>query len=405
MEEAQSHQDADLVVVNTCTVTHRTDQQVRQTVRKLQRESPQARVVVTGCYAERDPQTLAAIPGVNLVIGNAEKDRLAEILDKEDRNAWGKIIQTPLDCGRDYLLAPMGETGGKTRPFLKLQDGCSARCSYCIIPAVRGPSRSARPESIIAEVRALINHGYQEIVLAGVNLGTYGRRLGSPTSLVAILRRILETPGLGRLRLSSIEPMRFSREIVRLAAGNPVFAPHFHIPLQSGSDRILRRMRRPYTAARFLDLLEYIRTLLPDSGLGTDILAGFPGETDKDFAETCELIRRSPLTYLHVFPFSAREGTDAYSMPDRIPPRVIHERARILREISQDKNLTFRRSFLRREVRALTLAKEEEMGESVVLTENYIHARIPALSLPPNRLVKVRIEDVRPDATFALPAA
>jgi len=137
----------------------------------------------------------------------------------------------------------------------------------------------------------------------------------------------------------------------------------------------------------------------------TDILAGFPGETDKDFAETCELIRRSPLTYLHVFPFSAREGTDAYSMPDRIPPRVIHERARILREISQDKNLTFRRSFLRREVRALTLAKEEEMGESVVLTENYIHARIPALSLPPNRLVKVRIEDVRPDATFALPAA
>jgi threonylcarbamoyladenosine tRNA methylthiotransferase MtaB len=199
--------------------------------------------------------------------------------------------------------------------------------------------------------------------------------------------------------------MRFSRDLVRLAAGNPVFAPHFHIPLQSGSDRILRRMRRPYSAARFLDLLEYIHALLPASGLGTDILVGFPGETDRDFAETCELVRRSPLTYLHIFPFSAREGTDAYSMPDQISPRVIHERARILREISQEKNFAFRRSFLGREVRAITLAKEEEVGESAVLTENYIHARIAALTQPPNRLINVRIEDVRPEATFGLPAA
>jgi threonylcarbamoyladenosine tRNA methylthiotransferase MtaB len=405
LEEAQSHQDADLVVVNTCTVTHRTDQQVRQTVRKLHRENPQARVVVTGCYAERDPQMLASIPGVNLVIGNAEKDRLGEILETEDRHAWGKIIRTPLDPGRDYLLAPMSQTGGKTRPIVKLQDGCDARCSYCIIPAVRGPGRSARPEDILAEVRTLVNHGYQEIVLAGVHLGTYGRKLETPTSLVDLLRRILEIPGLGRLRLGSIEPMRFSRDLVRLAAGNPVFAPHFHIPLQSGSGRILRRMHRPYSAARFLDLLEYIRALLPASGLGTDILVGFPGETDRDFAETCELIRRSPVTYLHVFPFSAREGTDAYSMPDQISPRVIHERARILREISQEKNFAFRRSFLGREVRAITLAKEEEVGESAVLTENYIHARIAALTQPPNRLINVRIEDVRPEATFGLPAA
>lgn len=404
LEESRRHQDADLVVVNTCTVTHRTDQQVRQTVRKLRRENPQARVVVTGCYAERDPQTLASIPGVNLVVGNADKDRLVELLESGDHQVRGKIIRTPLDAGRDYVLAPMSQTGGKTRPFVKLQDGCDARCSYCIIPAVRGPGRSARPEDILSEIRALVDYGYQEIVLAGVHLGAYGRKLEPPASLVDLLRRILEIPGLRRLRLSSMEPMCFSRAIVRLAAGNPVFAPHFHIPMQSGSDRILRRMRRPYTAARFLDLLEYIRASLPAAGIGTDVLVGFPGETDKDFEDTCGLIRRSPLTYLHVFPFSARAGTDAYCAPDQVSPRIIHDRARVLREIAQEKNLAFRRSFLGRILPAITLAKEEEMGEAVVLTENYIHARIPARTLPPNRLINVRIEDVQPDATFAFPA-
>jgi threonylcarbamoyladenosine tRNA methylthiotransferase MtaB len=402
-EQVRSPQNADLVVVNTCTVTHRTDQQVRQAVRKLHRENPQARVVVTGCYAERDPQTLAAIPGVNLVVGNADKDRLVELLETEDQRAWGKIVRTPFDHGRNYLLAPMAQTGGKTRPFVKLQDGCDARCSYCVIPSVRGPGRSARPEDILTEIRALVDRGYYEIVLAGVHLGTYGQKLDPPASLLDLLRRILEIRGLGRLRLSSIEPMRFSRGIVRLAAGNPVFAPHFHIPLQSGSDRILRRMRRPYTAARFLDLLEHIRSNLPTAGLGTDVLVGFPGETEKDFEETCNLICRSPLTYLHVFPFSAREGTDAYAMPGRISPRVIHEWARVLRDISGEKNLAFRRSYLGRNLPAITLAKEEEMGEGVVLTENYIHARIPACNVPPNRLINVRIEDAQPDATFALP--
>ncbi len=404
LEEAHAHVDADLVVVNSCTVTHRTDQQVRQTVRKLHRENPEARIVVTGCYAERDPRALAALPGVSLVVGNADKDRIADILDAGEPLGSGTIIRTPLDPGRDYLLAPMSQTGGKTRPFVKLQDGCDARCSYCIVPAVRGRGRSARPEHILSEVRSLVDHGHQEIVLTGVHLGTYGRKLNPPASLVDLLRFLLKIPGLGRLRLSSIEPMRFSRNLVRLALENPVLAPHFHIPLQSGSDRILRRMRRPYTAARFLDLLEYIRAHLPAAGLGTDVLAGFPGESDHEFQETCEVIRRSPLTYLHVFPFSAREGTDAYTMPDQLPPRVIQERARILRQISQEKNLAFRLGFLDRTLSAITLSKDEGMGESVVLTENYIHARLTGQAVLPNRLMRVRITDVRPDATLALPA-
>jgi len=195
--------------------------------------------------------------------------------------------------------------------------------------------------------------------------------------------------------------MCFDRAIVRLAAENPVFARHFHIPLQSGSDRILRRMRRPYTAARFRDLLGYIKNELPDVGLGTDVLVGFPGETEQDFAETCDLIQDSPLTYLHVFPFSPREGTQAFSFPDKIPSHVMKRRLQKALEISRSKNLTFRRRFLGQALPAITLAREEDMGASVVLTGNYIHARVPGLCVPPNRLVEIRIEDVDPDATYA----
>ncbi len=400
LEEAGSHEEAEFVVVNTCTVTHRTDQQVRQTVRRLCRDNPNARVVVTGCYAERDPETLASIRGVDLVVGNAAKDNLVEILRDEDPTR-GKIIRTPLDSARDYLIAPMSETGGKTRPFVKLQDGCSARCSYCIVPAVRGPGRSAAPDDVVREVQALVNAGYKEIVLTGVHLGTYGLKLVEPTRLADLLRRILAVPGLGRLRLSSIEPMRFDRGIIKLAKENPTFAPHFHLPLQSGSDCILRRMRRPYRAGRFLDLLEFIQSNLPTAALGTDILVGFPGESERDFMDTCNLVSKSPLTYLHVFPFSAREQTDAWSMPDQVPPPVIRERTLTLRRISEEKNLAFRRRFLGLVLPALTLAKEEGMGESVVLTENYIHARAAKSSNPPNQLVQVRVDAVNPSFTAA----
>jgi threonylcarbamoyladenosine tRNA methylthiotransferase MtaB len=399
LREAENASDANLVVVNSCTVTHRTDQQIRQAVRRTFRENPQARVVVTGCYAERDPLTLAAIPGVSLVVGNAGKDRLAEIVEETSNDPAVRIVRAPFDAERDYLMPPASQAGGRTRPFVKLQDGCDARCSYCIIPAVRGPGRSARPEEILKEIQTLIGRGYQEIVLTGVHLGTYGRKMERSVSLLSLLRQILELPGLGRLRLSSIEPMRFSREIVELAEGNPVFAPHFHIPLQSGSDAILRRMRRPYSAGRFMDLLELIRTKLPHAGLGTDILVGFPGETDTDFEATCRVLRDSPLTYAHIFPFSAREGTAAYSMPHQVDPKTTRERARIARDISQEKNAAFRGSFLKTVLRGITLAKEEQMGESVVLTENYIQAFTPAMESPPNRLVHVRIDEVQSAST------
>lgn len=399
LAETHTPTDADLLVVNTCTVTHRTDQQVRQALRKLHRDNPAARLVVTGCYAQRDPETLAAIPGVDLVIGNADRDRLAEIVS--DGTIPDKVMHRAFDAARDFLIPRMSSTGGKTRPFVKLQDGCDARCSYCIVPSVRGPGRSVLPDGAVAEVRALVESGYQEIVLTGVHLGTYGRKLSDPVKLLELLRRIVEVRGLGRLRLSSIEPMRFDRGIVRLAVEHPVIARHFHIPLQSGSDRVLRRMRRPYTAARFRDLLEHLHDRIPPAALGTDVLVGFPGETEEDFAQTCALVRDTPLTYLHVFPFSARAGTDAFNLVDQVPARIVQERARVLRALSVEKNLAFRRAFAGQVLPALTLAREEELGESVILTDNYIHARVAAHDRGPNRLVQGRIDEVRRDGTWA----
>jgi len=219
--------------------------------------------------------------------------------------------------------------------------------------------------------------------------------------LVDLLRRIVDIPGLGRVRLSSIEPMFFDRAIVRLAARSDVFAHHFHIPLQSGSDRILRRMRRPYRASRFRELVRYIQKEIPDAGIGTDLLVGFPGETDNDFIETRDLIRELPLAYLHVFPFSPREGTEAFSLPDRVPSETVKKRQGILMEISREKSVSFRKRFIGRTLPAITLSREEEQGSSTVLTGNYIHAKVSARSLPPNRMVEVRIVEVKTDGTLA----
>jgi len=402
MSETASPREADLIVVNTCTVTQRSDQQVRQAIRRLHRENPTARVIVTGCYAERDPATLAAMEGVSLVVGNVDKERLPEIVESHAPESQGKIVHTPLEESRDYLLPPTAQTGGKTRPLVKLQDGCDAHCSYCIVPKVRGPGRSARVEDVLLEIRSLVDRGFQEIVLTGVHLGAYGLRVKGHERLTGLLRQVVRIPGLGRIRLSSIEPMHFDEDLIRLVVDNPVIARHFHIPLQSGSDRILRLMRRPYTAAGFRELLERIQNKLPDVGIGTDVLVGFPGETDQDFAETCDLIQASPLSYLHVFPFSPREGTAAWSMAGRLQSQVMKERLHTLLEISRSKNLLFRRRFIGEVLPAITLSREEELGTSLALTGNYIHARVRGLSEPPNRLVTIRIEEVRPEATVAV---
>ena len=385
MTESESFAVADIVVVNTCTVTHRSDKQARQAVRRIHRENPAARIVVSGCYAQRDAEAVAELPGVCLVVGNAEKTRIPDMIENTAENAPGKISSP--------------QAGNRTRPLVKLQDGCDNRCSYCIVPSVRGPGHSVPPEDVLGEIRSLTAQGFREIVLTGINLGAYGRRIKGHERLADLLRRIFMLPGIGRIRLSSVEPLFFDREIVSLAVENPAFARHFHIPLQSGCDRILRMMRRPYTAARFREIVELIRGELPDAGLGTDVITGFPGETDADFEETRRFIEETPFSYLHVFPFSPREGTEAFSFPGRVPSNVVKSRSSEIISIGRAKNLEFRRRFLGRTLAAITLSKEESEGEALVLTHNFIHARVPGLAVQPNRLVDVRIEEVSDGVT------
>jgi threonylcarbamoyladenosine tRNA methylthiotransferase MtaB len=404
MSESKNHCDADLIIVNSCTVTHRSDQQVRQTVRRMHRDNPNAKIVVAGCYAERDPEALASISGVSLVVGNAEKQRLSEHIAAlgSGGGSGAEIVHSLLEEDCDYLLPPMARTGGKTRPVVKIQDGCDARCAYCIVPKVRGPERSADPENVLAEMRSLVESGFQEIVLTGVHLGSYGRKHKSKIRLVDLLRSILEIPGLGRIRLSSIEPMWFDPVLIRLAAESAVFSRHFHIPIQSGCERILRLMRRPYAVGTIRELLDQINKEMPEAGLGTDVLVGFPGETEQDFSKTMSFIKESPLTYLHVFPFSPREGTEAYSMSDRVPAPVVKERMSALLQISRKKNLEFRQRFQGTKLQAITLSEDEDLGLSRVLTGNYIQARVKNLDVPPNRLIDIVITDVQPNSTTAI---
>ena len=293
-------------------------------------------------------------------------------------------MPTP-SCWRRRSLAPVGSA---PRPNVKIQDGCNNRCSFCIIPAVRGRSRSLRPEAVLAQVRELEHAGYREIVLTGINLGRYGRDLESRLSFPAIVRAILHETAIERVRLSSVEPLDFTDELLQLMAGSSRIARHVHAPLQSGSDRVLRRMRRRYRAAQYEQRLLRAHQLLPGAAFGADVMVGFPGETDEDFEQTRALVERLPFTYLHVFTYSRREGTPAATTPDQVPARVARERNRLLRELAGRKNLEFRRRQLGRRLSVITLE-----GDSA-LSDNYLKVHLCGPPLRPNRIVEALITDV-----------
>jgi threonylcarbamoyladenosine tRNA methylthiotransferase MtaB len=395
---ASEHSAADVVVLNTCTVTAAADTQAREAVRKIHRANPGARIVVTGCYAQRAPEELAAIEGVEWVVGNSHQAEIPEILRNAARplqrdndfvsiaaleddplslaRGAAKILTGDIFAQSTVQIAPAAQiVADRTRPILKIQDGCNNRCSYCVIPFVRGKSRSLPPDEVIREVHALCDAGAKEIALSGINLGSYGRDLAPRADLAAVVSRILNETTLDRLRFSSIEPQDITENFVALVASSPRIARHFHIPLQSGSDRILRAMHRWYRTAHYSERLQLIRRALPDAAIGADVIVGFPGETDADFHGTREFIERLPFTYLHVFSFSERPGTAAAALGERLPAQTIRERARTLRDLSQRKAADFRAAQTGRRASALTLARGEE-NSTEALTGNYLKVKI-----------------------------
>jgi len=374
--------DADLVVLNTCTVTATADDELRQTVRRIHRETPEARILVTGCYAQRAPGEIAALPGVWLVAGNSHKTRIPELIGSS-APYHGQVHVGDIFAQHDFLAGPVEDAlGGRTRPNLKIQDGCNNRCSFCIIPYVRGRSRSAPAAVAIEQVRRLAAK-YKEVVLSGINLGRWGRDLPEGERLADLVRRLLEETPVERLRLSSVEPMDWSGDLLELVAASPRIAKHVHAPLQSGCDRVLRRMHRKYRPRHYADRIRTARALMPDCAVGADVMTGFPGETEEEFEESRAFIESLPFTYLHVFTYSERPGTPAAASAEQVPMAVRRERNRILRELAAAKNLEFRRRMLGRKLSVLTLADG-------ALSDNFLKVELAA-PRPANHIIDVEI--------------
>lgn len=376
---------ADLLVVNTCTVTHSADVDARRTIRGLHRDYPQAQILVTGCYAQRAPEELVGVEGVRWVVGNSHKTGIASLVLDESEAYHGQILVTPFTGDSQFTSTPVRDIReDRTRPNLKIQDGCSNRCSFCIIPSVRGRSRSAAISGILEQVRDLATR-YREIVLSGINLGRWGRDLPGGLRFVDLLRKILVETEVRRLRISSVEPMDWSSDLLELVANDGRIAKHIHLPLQSGSDAVLKRMFRKYRTQHYASRLQLARKLMPDAAIGADVMSGFPGETEAEFAETVEFVEKQPFTYLHVFTYSERPGTAAAAMGEAVPVEIRRERTRILRELSNLKNLDFRRCMIGRTLSAVTL---EEPG--MALTTNFLRVHM-AEERQPNRMVDLAV--------------
>jgi len=391
-------------------------------IHSIHRGNPEARIVVTGCYAQRAPEELAALNGVSWVVGNSHKPEIPRLIGEMTpvlsqpaatgfvplatiggeslslKDGPAKILTGNILEQRELFFAPIhGGEAGHTRPVLKIQDGCDSRCSYCIIPQVRGRSRSLAPDLVLEEIRKLAGNGAREIVLSGINLGSYGRDLKPRVELGELLRRIVEQTPIERLRVSSIEPMDVTEDLIALFSANKRLARHFHMPLQSGSDRILRAMHRWYRAEHYARRADLVRQWLPDAAIGADVIAGFPGETEDDHRATLALMDRLPLTYVHVFSFSARPGTPAAEMQDHVPAWVIATRAKELRALGEKKKSAFLAAQAGRTLRVLTLHRsgEDPTGPwTRALSGNYLDVRV-AGRWPANQFLSVQVTGER----------
>ncbi|MGQ9826138.1 MAG: tRNA (N(6)-L-threonylcarbamoyladenosine(37)-C(2))-methylthiotransferase MtaB, partial [Desulfotomaculales bacterium] len=327
---------ADVYVINTCTVTHIGDRKSRQLIRRAARKNPAAFVVVTGCYAQVSPEEVKAIPGVDLVVGTQEKERIVDLVEENLEKKGPCGLLEGAGQAESGGLPALAEGGGRVRAFLKIQEGCSNFCTYCIVPYARGPVKSRPPGEILEEAKELLARGYREIVVTGTHAGAYGRDLAESIDLAGLLETLVELPGLARLRISSVEPQDVSPRLVSLVAGREKICRHLHIPLQSGDDAVLKKMNRRYTSGFYRALVGSIRAVVPDVAVTTDVMVGFPGETEEQFRRTCEFVREMAFSRLHVFKFSPRKTTPAAGMPGQIPAPVKEERSRLLIALGED---------------------------------------------------------------------
>jgi len=367
------NETADIYIVNTCTVTGKTDFQSRQLVRRANRANPNAAIIVTGCYAQASPEHFLKMDGVRLVTGNAEKERLPELIGRLDMKTGKEILVGDIQkAGSISRLAP-SSFPGRTRAFIRIQDGCDACCSYCVVPSVRGKSRSLPLEEVGAQLGKFAAAGHIEAVLSGVHLGMYGKDLTPALAFPDLLRFLEGRSPVRRIRLSSIEPQEISPEAIDLLAGSRAICPHLHIPLQSGDDGILAAMNRAYDSGLYFELARRLFGAIPDLALGTDIIAGFPGETEGNFRNTVELVETVPFSYLHVFPYSDRPGTAASAMQGKVPADVINRRAAVLREIGVRKRRSFAEKFTGKRLSVLIEGRRDrETGFFRGFSENYI---------------------------------
>lgn len=387
------HARADVYVVNTCAVTATAAQKSRQAIRRALRTNPEALVAVTGCYAQVAPQEVAAIPGVRVVLGTRGHGRIVDLVERVAAGGPALVEVEDVERAETFEELPVATRRSRTRAFLKVQEGCREFCTYCIVPYARGPLRSRAPEKVLEEARALVAAGHRELVLTGTHLGLYGQDLPGGPDLAGLLRKLSDLPGLVRLRLSSIEPLEVTPALIELMAASPVFCPHLHIPLQSGDDRTLARMGRRYTTAQYAAVIENIRRAVPEAGIYTDIMVGFPGEDEGAFERSYRFVESIGFAGLHVFKYSPRTGTPAAGFKEQVAPAIKQERVKTLLALDRVLRERFAARFLGRVVDVLVEAKTRQ-GLGTGYTPQYVRVTFKGGGAPVGEVVPVLAERI-----------
>lgn len=368
-EIVEFNEKADIYVFNTCTVTENAEKECRQLVRRALRLNSEAFIIVMGCYAQLRPEEISHIEGVDVVLGSHEKFRLFSLIESFQKKDFACIYVSPVNNSKEFGAAHSTDADTRTRAYLKIQDGCDYKCTFCTIPLARGNSRSMKPELVIDEFKDLVEKGYKEIILTGVNVGDYGRALN--TDLTGLLRDLIKIEGRYRIRISSIEPNLLTQEIIEMAAENDKLCNHFHIPLQSGSSEVLKLMRRRYTIEQYAEVIHSVKKIIPDAGIGVDVIVGFPGETEENFYETYNFLKDLPVSYLHVFTYSERPDTPAIKYHGNVPVAERRHRNNLLRVLSDKKKLEFYSSMIGKSIEVL-FEDENLNGYTKGFSSNYI---------------------------------